>query len=516
MAKIEDIHRIIQSIRTNASGVDGISVKMLKYCSPFLDQYVTHIINSCIETNYFPDQWKTSIGKPLSKIKDPLTFNDIRIISILPILSKVLEKVLYYQLFLHCVENDIIPDSQCGFRRDFSTSVALVGITDDIITSIDKKLNTALVLLDFSKAFDTVNHDLLLAKLKYYGLLESSLNLVKSYFSNRFQKISSNNKYSEQVQILSGVPQGSILGPLFFIIYTSDILKSLRHCKVRAYADDTQIYFHFNHHDYLNASACINHDLNTLKHLSLEHNLNLNPSKSFLMLFGSKNNVSFLRDNINIILNDVKLPIVSTAKNLGIILDSELRFKDYVKKIIQRSYLSLKILYNNRHILSFGLRKMLCESLVLSNFNYCDFIYGPCLDAMDINRIQKVQNTCLRVIFGLRKFDHISYTFKEISWLTMKSRRTLHLVTFFNKLLSNPVLPLSIKSKFVFRDNVHSRNIRFGNKITMPHHQSAMFQRSFTYNAIKIYNSLPNEFLLLRSDQFKARYKKYLLYHQNV
>lgn len=515
LIEVADIHKIIHSITSNASGVDGVSLKMLKYCSPHIDQYVTHIINCCLETNYFPDQWKISVGKPLTKTNSPTTFNDLRIISILPLLSKIFEKSLYGQLFHFCVTNKIIPESQCGFRKDYSTSVALVKVIDDIMSAVDKKLNTALVLLDFSKAFDTLNHELLLAKLKYYGLDESSLNLIRSYFTNRVQKIFYNNNYSDQIQILSGVPQGSILGPLFFIIYTSDILKSLKHCKIQAYADDTQIFIHFDCQDYLVASNLLNEDLNILNQLSLNHNLKLNPLKSFLMLFGNGNNVAFLKESINIVLDGVKLPVVKTAKNLGIILDTDLRFRDYVTKLIQRSYMSLKVLYNNRHILNFKMRKMLCESLVLSNFNYCDFIYGPCLDVADTYRIQKVQNTCARLIYGLRKFDHISHTFKNLNWLLMTNRRTLHLGSFLLKLLNNESLPPSLKNKFVFRDTVHSRDTRFSYKLTMPHHRSAMFQRSFTFNAVKLYNSLPNEFILLDINGFKLQYKKHLLNLQN-
>ena len=516
MAEINEINKIVSSIHTNAAGVDGISSKMLKYCSPYIDRYVTHIINCCIEASYFPDQWKISIGKPLPKTKNPLSFNDIRIISILPILSKVFEKVLYSQIFEYCILNNIIPDTQCGFRKHFSTSVAMVGLTDDIIAAIDKQLNSILVLLDFSKAFDTLNHALLLAKLKFYGFSKSSLDLVKSFFFNRYQKVFSNNHFSDQVQILSGVPQGSILGPLFFIIYTSDILKSLNYCKVQAYADDTQIYCHFKHDEYLNASILLNEELNSLNRLSLEHNLHLNPSKSSLMIFGNKGRADFLSENMNITIDGVRLPIVKRAKNLGIILDTELRFREYVKSLIQRSFLSLKILYNNRHVLSFSLRKMLCESLVLSNFNYCDFVYGPCLDAMDRDRIQKVQNACSRLVFGLRKFNHISHTFGMLNWLKMDYRRTLHLGKFVMRILKNPVLPVALKRKFVFRENIHSRNIRFTGVLTVPHHRSAMFQRSFTYNAIKVYNSLPNELVILNLELFGSHFKKYLFNLQNV
>lgn len=511
LAEISDIHNILNSIQTNATGVDEVSPLMLKYCSPFIDKYITHIINCCMEINYFPDLWKISIGKPLPKTSNPASFNDLRIISILPVLSKIYEKVLFFQMYEFCTRNEIIPDVQCGFRKNFSTSVALINVIDDVVRASDKKLNSALILLDFSKAFDTINHQLLVSKLHFYGFQKESCLTIKSYLSNRYQKIFSDNKYSEQVRILSGVPQGSILGPLLFLIYTSDILRSLKYCKVQAYADDTQIYYCFDIEENINAEALINEDLQTLTQLATAHNLKLNPSKSYLMLFGNKNKVHYLKDNLNIVLSGVKLGVVESAKNLGIILDSELRFRDHLKKLNQKSYMALKILYNNRHILSFKLKKTLCESLVLSNFNYCDFVYGHCLDNISKSRIQKVQNACARFIFGLRKYDHISHTFLELNWLKMDSRRLLHFCTFIYKILNEPNSPVSVRERLVPRCNVHSVNIRHRGRLTQPHHQSALFQRSFTYNAVRAYNSLPNNLIGLSVQLFKIKYKKHLL-----
>lgn len=158
---------------------------------------------------------------------------------------------------------------------------------------------------------------------------------------------------------------------------------------------------------------------------------------------------------------------------------------------------------------------MLCESLVLSNFNYCDYLYGPCLDQLEKDRIQKVQNNCLRLMFGLRKYDHISYTFREVNWLNMSSRRTLHLGTFLIKVIKNPVVPSTLKEKLVFRLSIHSRHIRFTDKLTLPHHKTAMFRRSFIYNSIKLYNSLPDDIKKLSEKQFNTEYKKLLLQLQN-
>lgn len=508
---VSDVNKILNSIKTNATGVDDISPLMLKYCSPYIDKYITHIINCCLEVNYFPDNWKLSIGKPLSKVSNPNGYNDLRIISILPAVSKIFEKVLYNQMYTYFVDNNIIPPTQCGFRKDFGTAVALINVTDDIIRALDKKMISILVLLDFSKAFDTINHSLLISKLKYYGFLHGSSLLLNSYLSNRFQKIFSDNKYSEQVEILSGVPQGSILGPLLFLIYTSDILKSLQYCKVQAFADDTQLYCCFDPEDYMETEININQDLNILSELSLGHNLHLNPDKSSILIFGSKNKVDILKTNLNISINGSKLNFVNIAKNLGLLFDNNLRFQEYLKKLFQRAYLALKILYSNRHVLNFTLRKNLCESLVLSHFTYCDFVYGFCLDADSRARIQRVQNCCLRFVYGIRKFDHISHLYSDINWLKMDGRRVLHFCTFLIKIINNPNSPASISERLIFRRNVHDRDIRGRGRLTMPHHQSAMFQRSFSFNSVRCYNLLPPDMLNLNANLFKSRYKSFLL-----
>lgn len=509
LATVEEIHDNLFAIKSNAYGIDNISVNMLKYCSPFVDCYITHLINYSIETSTFPDLWKVAVGSPLAKISNPRDFSDLRIISILPCMSKILEKTLFNQIYEYVNKNKILPSCQTGFRKHYNTSMCLAQVIDDIIAAYDKKSVTVLVLLDFSKAFDTINHKLICAKLKFYGFCETSVSLMKSYLLNRKQKIKCNNNFSPYCNINSGVPQGSILGPLLFILYTADILMSINYCKVQAYADDSQLYYSFLVNEVLHAEHLINNDLNLLYELCLKHNLKLNSGKSHIMIFGSHNKVNCIQNNINIQINNISLPIVHSAKNLGLIIDDNLRFKSHINSLLNKTYISLKLLYSNRFIINENLKILLSESLVLSLFNYCDFIYGPCLDVIHKSRVQKVQNMCCRFIFHLRKFDHISHKIKEIGWLNMENRRVHHLASFVHILL-NLKVDCPLLKKLIPRSNIHDRNIRYTEGLTMPHHSTAMFQRSFTYNAVRTYNNIPDCFKELNLYSFKRNLKAYL------
>lgn len=514
LATLEEIHSALHNIRTNAVGVDTINAKMLKICSPFIDHIILHLVNSAIENKQIPTIWKTALGIPLPKNSQPSHFSELRIISILPTISKILERILYNQIFNYFTVKKIIPDKQCGFRKNFSTISALATVLDDIFGACDEGRMSILVLLDFSKAFDTLDHRLMLAKLKYYGFDIDSIQLISSYLNNRSQKVVYNNVTSNGLNILSGVPQGAILSPLLFIIYTIDIILAPNHCQTQAYADDTQLYFSFDYKKPQDAAAKINADLQIIKELSAEHNLNLNSDKTKLLCMGSKIKRNSIKNNFNLKIDNSTLNFVSSARNLGLTIDEDLRFSEHVQNITRKSFCALKLLYNNRHILNFLLKKTLCDSLVLSHFNYADFIYGPCLTVRDKQKLQKVQNACCRLMYGIKKYEHISHKIIESNWLNMENRRKLHLSNFVHKLLNTTNTSDILKNKFMPRTGIHKQNIRNKNKFTIPPHKTSMYKRSFSYNAINLYNFIPDDFKTLNINKFKYKVRQFLIGEQ--
>lgn len=498
----DEVAKIIRNIKSKSVGTDNIGIQLINLGCPFLIPYITHIVNFCLEFSVFPECWKIARIRPLPKTNVPVDFKDLRPISILPTFSKILERVMDMQLRAFLNEHNLLPETQSGFRAGYSCTTALTNILDDILTAIDTNKLTALVLLDFSKAFDTLNHKMLLSILHYVGISNDAISLFKNYLSDRTQVVQISNQKSDYRSVGSGVPQGSILGPLLYTVYTSNLGSVCKSCFNHFYADDTQVYYSFDSEDVAMANNIINTETNNLINMAEKHSLIINPSKSQVMLFGRRKARKSVANHLAVVIKNTQLPVTDLSRNLGLYVDSELRFKKHVSLCIQKAYSNLKFIYLNRHILSKETKTVLVEALVLSQFNFCDTVYGPCLDSVDVIRVQRIQNCCLRLIFGLRRRDHVSHKLKELHWLNMLNRRKMHSFCLFHKIITSETPPYLFK-KINFRTDVHNLNLRNKGLITPPFHRTSVFQRSFTYNIAKLYNSLPLNFKNVSHIKFK-------------
>ena len=232
--------KVLQKLKSKTSfGHDGISSSLLKECSPILANTLTLVIHQSLATGIFPDKLKIAkIHSPFYKKDNPNTEVNYRPISLLQAISKVFEKVVYAQVYKYLTDNNLLYKSKYGFRKGHSTEMAAMEITDTIFKLLDR-LPLA-IFFDLSKAFDTIDHEILLQKLDHYGIKGTALNWFKSYLTQRTQYVLFKNKKSKSQTITTGVPKGSILGPLLFIIYVNDIASVTNKFKVTIYMQMTQ------------------------------------------------------------------------------------------------------------------------------------------------------------------------------------------------------------------------------------------------------------------------------------
>ena len=483
----ERVETIISELRSDAKGSDGLDRRNISLIVPHLIHHITFIINSCISAGKFPSQWKIANVLPIPKNNTPSELSHFRPISLLPVFSKILEKVVYEQLNNYFLQHQIIPSTQSGFRSQHSTTTALLKVTDDVMRSVDDGKCTCLLLLDYSKAFDTLDHTMLCTKLKYYGLDDLALGFLKDYLQERHQRVILGSNTSEILSLNRGVPQGSILGPLLFSLYTADFGSYLKYLQSHQYADDFQLYYSFNTDHVEEVEAHINQDLNIIYNISLAHNLLLNQSKTQLLLFGK--NYSYLSDNLNIQINNIKIKASESCKNLGVHIDSKLRFRGHISYLLQTSYGKLRTLYLFKHFLTSEIKLRLCDSLILSLLSYCDVLYWPALLLEDRESLQRLQNGCLRFCYGLRKFDHVTQCYTDSGWLKLDLRFYLHICTLVFKIMKFKQ-PTYLLEKLVRGSDIHDRHTRHNYLFSVPRHKTALFQRSFNYNAVKYFNSL--------------------------
>ena len=263
-----------------ACGIDKLSPRMLKLAAPIIAPSIAKLINHSFNTASFPQRWKTAKVSPLFKGGDSEDLNNYRPISVLPVLSKVIERHVHDSLSRYLCENNLIYSKQSGFRKLHSTETALIRIIDELLFNLDNNCVSGMILIDYCKAFDMVDHVILLDNLHAYGLDNTSLSWFQSYLSDRRQFVSMSEKESTTSIIPHGVPQGSILGPLLFILFINDLPLHVSSANTDLYADDTTLTCSVNWMDMDRLQISLNAAVSETVHWATANKLPLNEKKS--------------------------------------------------------------------------------------------------------------------------------------------------------------------------------------------------------------------------------------------
>ena len=506
-----DINTTILTLKslneTRSVGSDGISFKFIKDSLYFTAFYLTIIINTSIVTGIFPQAWKHALVIPLLKKGDPSNVSNYRPISLLPIASKVLEKIISNQLLNFLETNAALSNCQHGFRPCLSTESALTVITDAIFSNMDDRKISLLTLCDLSKAFDSVSHSILLRKC---AKLNIDSYWFKSYLANRTQSVKLKTVVSTKENVNFGVPQGSILGPVLFNIYVNDLYEFVTDCKLVQYADDTQ----FLHSDSLNNLGTLIKNaeatLTKAREYFLENGLMVNPTKTKCIFIGNRQLLSRIPENIKIQFDDTSICPSTYVNNLGLHMDRYMMFDKHVNELTKKALGIL--IYINRVSIYFDkeTRKTVIHSLVLSQINYCISIWGTTNTSL-LQKVQKIQNFAARItIGGLRKYDHVSPAFIELRWLKVKQRYLFDICVAMYKSLKG-IYPHWLQS-FSTVQNATSSVTRQRNNLVVPRAKTDTGAKAFSVSGPKMWNSLPeNVSSATTLSSFKSRLTKDML-----
>ena len=516
----DDVTKTLKSIQTNSTGADHLNAFILTFFIDRVSVVLTHIINLSLETGIFPDRWKLALIKPIPKIAFPLKESDFRPISLLCTLSKIIGRLVNRQICEYLQKHSLFDPNQSAYKSNHGCNTALIKITDDILDSIDDSEVSILTLLDFSKAFDTVNHRLLIEKLKILGFSETARNWVTSYLTDRFQKVIINNDESSWVKIKNGVPQGSILGPTLFNILVSDMRQIIEFNSCHGYADDVQLKKGTKIENINDSITEINQDLASISTYCRNSALTINETKCHYMIIGTKPALKKVDDLVlnKMVINNKEIERVKFARNLGLTYDEVLSWRRHVNILVGRAISKFKDLNRFKRFLNEESKKLLCDSLILSQFSFGDIVYMN-IDMYLQKKVQKIQNLCLKFIFNIKKRQHWSSLElrQKIKWLSMKDRRILNGLSLLFKTL-NGKGPDYISDMFTLVSEVSERNTRiYSRNIWIPNeHYSAIHHKSFKLIIPKIWNSLPVDIKDSNSlFTFKKKVKTALL-HESI
>ena len=512
----EEITKLIKKSPCKSSALDPIPTWLMRDCLTSMVPIISSIVNLSISTGCVPCSLKQAIITPLLKKPslDPEALRNYRPVSNLSYLSKLMERVIVRRIQQHCVDNNIVNNFQSAYKQQHSTETALIRVQNDILEAVDKEGGAILVLLDLSAAFDTIDHNLLLQHLQYQvGITDRALKWCTSYLDERTQQVKVRDSLSSPCKLKYGVPQGSVLGPLLFSLYTQSLssIISLHHLQYHLYADDTQLYIACAPESSSVSSAVITIEsaVCDIKSWMDSHFLKLNEDKTEVLVIRrpSPHSAHPVLSSVNIC--GCHVSISPSVKDLGVVFDCTFGLENHVNSVCKIAFFHLHSIWKVRRYLTTSSTRDLVQAYVTSRLDYCNGLYYG-LPATIRSKLQRVQNAAARVITKAKKSDHITPILQDLHWLPIQHRvdYKIQLLTFI--ILQGLVPPYLQDIVQIYTPNRTLRSSQDCLLVRPTFNLQTVGGRAFKVSAPHLWNKLPKSIRMCQSmETFKTQLKTF-------
>lgn len=473
---------------TKATGLDGLGPRLLKTIKNIISPSIAAIINKSLTSGKFPNKLKIAKVFPIFKNGSKSDPSNYRPISILTTISKIFEKHVNKHLMGYLNKYNLIHECQSGFRQKHSCQTALVKLIDEWMTCIDNGDIVGTLFIDFRKAFDMVDHALLIHKLSHYKLTSTTLDWFTSYLNYRLQTIVNDQSMSSFSQLQSGVPQGSILGPTLFLLFINDLPLHMNHCSTDLFADHTT--FHINGKTISEIEAKLQLDSLEAHAWSKSNKLPINYDKTTSMIIGTKQRLHN-NQKLEINLADNAIVNVNKQKLLGIFIDEHLLWTPHIDYLCSTISSRISLLKQLAKYVPIKVQKTYYQGYILPLLDYGSNTWGTTYK-INIDRLNKLQKRAARIILKADYTTPSTDMFKELDWMSVSSRCNYNKAVLTYKAL-NKLTPPYISDLLKPVSETSTRQLRSSENgsLAVPRSRTALYDKSFTYSASKLWNALP-------------------------
>jgi len=507
-----EVIKLIKSCANKHCDLDPMPTSLVKLALPQLSPLVTSIMNTSIKTGVYPSSYKQALVTPLLKKPklDPELCKNYRPVSNLGFLSKILEKVVAAQLDQHLTRNGLHEPYQSAYRAGHSTETTMLRLYNDVVIALGEKKVVLLVMLDLSAAFDTVNYKCLLSILHELGVRGTVLQWFESYLHHRQQKINIKGTRSDSKELSCGVPQGSVLGPILFNIYTSSLGRLLRQQLplYQFYADDSELYLCVKPSQLAMATTQIEDCVGLIQAWMCKHQLKMNDEKTEFMVISSKHMAAKIAPQ-SLAVGGHHIAPSPTASSLGVLVDSNANMEAHINNICKGAYIQLRNIGKLKRYLSQDSLELVIHAFVTTKLDYCNSLLCG-LPATLISRLQRVQNAAARILTGSPRHCHTTPLLRALHWLPVEKRVEFKILLLVYKALhgDGPAYLQDLITPHVPARKLRSVDLHL---VNIPFTSSSLVQsRAFSVAGPRLWNSLP---CAIRSATSIVLFKKNLKTH---